>query len=353
MFCRIIACVLAFFLSQQARAETQNDPARVLIVVSGYGLDGGKTRPGFEMDELSQAYLIFHDNGLSVDIASPAGGAVVADAFDPDKPYNQRFMADSEARSKLDTTLSLASLREEPYQAVFIIGGKGAMFDLPVDTNLKAILGATYEAGGVVSAVCHGPAALMNVPLTNGAGLLNGRSVTGFSNEEEALFGKRWASVFPILLEDGLRGAGGQFSQAPMMLSHVVSDARVVTGQNPSSTSDTAEAVLKAMGRHPAPRELYADERSLQLVALIVNGDGVKARELLAADPSGHDMPLIAIWGHYHAQMPGADRKILTEAVDVMEAAKLYYDAPELTASIADARSRINALTVAASGGGN
>jgi len=353
MFYRVIICILVCVSGLQAHGETKNDPARVLIVVSGYGLDGGKTRPGFEMDELSQAYLIFDDNGLSVDIASPAGGAVVADEFDPAKPYNQRFMADPEARAKLAATRSFASLREESYQAVFIVGGKGAMFDLPVDTDLKAVLAATYEAGGVVSAVCHGPAALMNVPLNNGAGLLHDRAVTGFSNEEEALFGKRWASAFPILLEDGLRGAGGQFSEAPMMLSHVVSDTRVVTGQNPYSTSDTAEAVLKAMGRQPAPRDLFADERSLQLVGMIVDGDGARARALLAADAASYDVPLMAIWGYYRAQMPGADRKILTEAADVMEAALPYFDAPEMTAALADARNRINALTPVAPGGEN
>jgi len=348
-----VAFVLVGFLALQAHGGTKDVPARVLIVVSGYGLDGGKTRPGFEMDELSQAYLIFHDNELSVDIASPAGGAVVADQFDPAKPYNRRFMADAAARTKLEATLSLASLREENYQAVFIIGGKGAMFDLPVNTDLKAILSATYEAGGVVSAVCHGPAALMNVPLANGTSLLNGRAVTGFSNEEEALFGKRWASAFPILLEDGLRGAGASFSEAPMMLSHVVSDARVVTGQNPYSTSDTAEAVVKAIGLDPAPRQAFADERGLHLVALIVNGEGAKAREMLAAEPASYDVPLMAIWGYYRAQMAGADRNTLTEAADVMEAAMPYYNAPEMTAAIADARSRIAALAPAASGKGN
>jgi len=344
---RAIAYFLGFALSLTAHADTENGPARVLIVVSSHGLDGGKTRPGFEMDELSQAYLIFRDNGLSVEIASPAGGAVVADEFDPAKPYNDRFMSDPEALAKLEKTQSLADLPDESYEAVFIIGGKGAMFDLPVDTDLKAVLIATYESGGVVSAVCHGPAALMNVPLKSGAGLLSGRAVTGFSNEEEALFGKRWAPAFPILLEDGLRGAGGQFSEAPMMLSHVVSDARVVTGQNPSSTPDTAEAVLKAMGREPAPRQAFADERGLQLVAMIVNGEGIKARGMLAQDPAGYDVRLMAAWGYHRAQMHGADRKVLTEAVDVMEAAKPYYDAPEMTAAIADVRSGIQALAAA------
>lgn len=340
---------LVCFLGLQANAETKTDPARVLIVVSSNGLDGGKIRPGFEMDELSQAYLIFHDNGLSVDIASPAGGAVVADQFDPAKPYNSRFMADREARAKLDATQSLASIREKDYQAVFIVGGKGAMFDLPIDTDLKAVLSATYEAGGVVNAVCHGPAALMNVPLTNGPNLVDGRAVTGFSNEEEALFGKGWAPAFPILLEDGLRGAGARFSEAPMMLSHVVSDARLVTGQNPFSTSGAAEAVVKAMGRELAPRSAFADERGLQLVAMIVNGEGAQARELLAADPVSYDVQLLAGWGYYRARTPGADRKMLTEAADVMESAMPYYNAPEMTAAIADARSRIAALEPPAS----
>ncbi|WP_447726148.1 type 1 glutamine amidotransferase domain-containing protein [Sphingomonas koreensis] len=316
----------------------------VLIVVSSHGADGGKTRPGFELDELTQAYAVFTDNGLTVDIASPAGGVIVADAFDANKPYNKRFLGDPSARAKLDQTRPLANLRDGKYAAIFIVGGKGAMFDLPVNVDLKHLLAQTWHAGGVVGAVCHGPAALMNVPLPTGGTLVAGKGVTGFSNEEEALFGKRWVAAFPVLLEDGLRGAGGRFTKVPMMLSHVVADGRLVTGQNPYSTSDTAEAVVRAMGRTPAPREPFADERSVALIARALDGDGAGARKLLAANPAQYDVPLIAAWGHYRARTPGADRGMLTGAIEIMEMAAAHYREPPLTAAIEEARRKLAAL---------
>ena len=195
----VVGLLIAAPLPAQAQGDVATKADRVLLVVSSHGADGGKTRPGFEMDELSQAYAVFADNGLTVDIASPAGGVVVADEFDPKKPYNSRFIADPAASAKLASTLALAKAASESYAAVFVVGGKGAMFDLPVNTDLKTLIAQTYEAGGVIGAVCHGPAALMNVPLKDGTSLIAGRAVTGFSNEEELLFGKRWVRGLPRL----------------------------------------------------------------------------------------------------------------------------------------------------------
>lgn len=316
---------------------------RVLLVVSGNGADEGKTRPGFEMDELTQAYVVFKDNGFTVDIASPGGGAVVADKFNPQKPYNSRFLADPEASSKLATTLSLARLGSEKYAAVFVIGGKGAIFDLPISVPLKTLLAETYQAGGVIGAVCHGPAVFMNVPLAGGASLLEGRSVTGFSNEEEALFGKGWASSFPVLLENGLRGSGARYSEAPIMLNHVVADGRLVTGQNPYSTAAAAEAMIKAMGRPLAARQPWADERSITLLLQMLNGDKDAARAAFNADPKSHDISLIAMWGFFRAQNAGSDRKVLAEAVEIMELALPHFSRPELTTAIAEGRSKLAA----------
>jgi putative intracellular protease/amidase len=320
-----------------------NNSDRVLLVVSGNGADEGKTRPGFEMDELTQAYLVFKDNGFNVDIASPNGGAVVADKYNPKKPYNDRFLTDSEASSKLTSTLSLANLGTEKYAAVFIIGGKGAMFDLPISVQLKTLLAETYQSGGVIGAVCHGPAVFMNVPLAGGASLLEGRSVTGFSNEEEALFGKGWASSFPVLLENGLRGSGADYSEAPIMLSHVVADGRLVTGQNPYSTAAAAEAMVKAMGRPLAPRKPWADERSIGLLQQMLSGDKEAARAAFNSDPRSYDIPLVAMWGLFRAQNAGSDRKVLAEAVEIMELASPHFSRPELTSAIAEARSKIAA----------
>lgn len=336
----MLTCTLAWLIIAPVHATTSQNN-RVLLVVSGHGQEEGKVRPGFEMDELTQAYAVFVDNGLQVDIASPAGGAVVADKFNRDKPYNKRFLADPMAAAKLTATRSIASLGVQDYAAVFIIGGKGAMFDLPVDVQLKALLARTYQAGGVVGAVCHGPAVLMNVLLQGGTSLLEGRSVTGFSNEEEALFGKGWAPAFPVLLENGLRGSGAKFSDAPMMLSHVVTDGRLVTGQNPYSTAAAAEAVIRAMGRTPAPRQPWADERSILLLGQMLNGDAVQARAAFNADPTLYDVPLIAMWGFFRAQSAGSDRGVLTNAVDVMELALPHFSRPELVSAIAEARNTL------------
>ncbi len=336
----MLTFALAWLVFAPANATTSQNN-RVLLVISGHGQEEGKVRPGFEMDELTQAYAVFVDNGLQVDIASPAGGTVVADKFNRDKPYNRRFLADPLAAAKLTATRSIANTGDQDYAAIFIIGGKGAMFDLPVDVQLKALLARTYQAGGVVGAVCHGPAVLMNVSLQGGTSLLEGRSVTGFSNEEEALFGKGWAPAFPVLLENGLRGSGAKFSDAPMMLSHVVTDGRLVTGQNPYSTAAAAEAVIRAMGRTPAPRQPWADERSILLLGQMLNGDAVQARAAFNADPTLYDVPLIAMWGFFRAQSAGSDRGVLTNAVDVMELALPHFSRPELVSAIAEARSTL------------
>jgi putative intracellular protease/amidase len=336
----MLSCALGLLIVAPVNAAPDASD-RVLLVVSSYGLDDGKTRPGFEMDELTQAYAVFADNGLQVEIASPSGGTVAADRFNPDKPYNKRFLADPKATAKLSGTRAIASIGNEKYAAIFVIGGKGAMFDLPVNAKLKTMLAETYQAGGVIGAVCHGPAVLMNVPLKDGASLLEGRSVTGFSNEEEALFGKGWAPSFPVLLESGLRGSGAKFSEAPMMLSHVVTDGRLVTGQNPASTAVAAEAVVKAMGRTLAPRQPWTDERSMALLSQMLGDDKAKAQASLNADPSQYDLPLIAMWGFYRAQSVGSDRDALTNAVEVMELASPHFSRPELTSAIAEGRSKL------------
>ena len=107
----------------------------MLMVVSSYGKDEGASRPGYEFDEFSQAYLIFKANGMEVDIASPKGGKVEADQFNTDKEYNKAIMADEAVLKLLDNTLPTAEIVTEKYDAIYIVGGKGAMFDLPFDPS--------------------------------------------------------------------------------------------------------------------------------------------------------------------------------------------------------------------------
>jgi putative intracellular protease/amidase len=339
----MLTCAIGLLIAAAANVAA-NTSDRVLLVISSHGLDEGKTRPGFEMDELSKAYLVFKDNGFQVDIASPSGGSVVADRFNPKKVYNSRFLSDSGAVAKLKSTQAIAKLGDVKYAAIFVIGGKGAMFDLPVNVELKTLLAKTYEAGGVIGAVCHGPAVLMNVPLKNGSQLLVGRAVTGFSNEEEALFHQGWGPSFPVLLEDGLRGSGAKFSEAPMMLTHVVTDGRLVTGQNPYSTAAAAEAMVKAMGRPLAPRQLWKDELSIKLIGEMMNGNKAQAIAAFNADPSLYDAPLIAMWGYFRAQSAGSDRQALTHALEVMELASPHFKRAEVANAITETRKKLQQM---------
>jgi putative intracellular protease/amidase len=293
------------------------------------------------MDELAQAWAVFTDNGFAVDIASPAGGPVVADSYNAEKPYNARLLGDVVARQALESTLRLSDIRERSYTAIMVIGGKGAMFDLPTDAALKSLLLATYGRGGVIGAVCHGPAVFMNLQLADGTSLIRGRRITGFTNAEERLFGERWMPVFPVLLEDGLRGAGGEFSAGPMMLSHVVTDGRLVTGQNPYSTAATAEAMIRAMGLTPAARTPWQDERSMALITRAIAGELDWARSALAEQRDLYEVPLIAIWGYYRSQEPGLDQVARRQALSIMELAQPYFPEPQLAAAIAATRAEL------------
>jgi len=204
--------VLFFVLSQVVNAA---DPQKILIVVSSYGKDGGKTRPGYEFDEFSQAYLIFKANGFAIDVASPRGGRAEADEFNKTKPDNQQILADQEAMTLLNQTRTTQSINPADYAALYIVGGKGAMFDLPFDSALQDIISAIYaRPDGIVSAVCHGPAAFAHVKQPDGTYLIAGKAIAGFSNDEEQLFGKRWKAELPFLLEDKLKQRGGLYERA-------------------------------------------------------------------------------------------------------------------------------------------
>ena len=135
--------------------------------------------------------------------------------------FNAALLADADAMRVLADTRATRDVKAADYAAVYVVGGKGAMFDLPRDTALTSLLADAYERGAVVGAVCHGPAALVDVRLRDGTPLVHGKTITGFTNEEEALFGKRWAKEFPWLLEDRLVAQGAQWQEAPLMMAKV------------------------------------------------------------------------------------------------------------------------------------
>lgn len=309
----IVASYMALFFTLSAMANV-SEQQRILMVLSGYGQDGGKTAPGFEFDEFSKAYVVFKQNGLAVDIASPEGGVVVADEYDPNRDFNQAVLNDPQAMAMLNDTLSTTDVDARNYQGVFIVGGKGAMFDLPKDTALQSIIANVYQSEGSVAAVCHGPAALIDVKLDDGSYLVADKAVNGFTNIEENIFASKWLSDFEFMLEDKLIERGGRFESSAMMLSHVTVDSRLVTGQNPSSTVAVAVALVESMGITPKPAASYRDDRTLALVAEVLAGDDSAARTLLS-DAEYYQQDLVGMYGYYYlqtAQTPESMQHALT-----------------------------------------
>jgi putative intracellular protease/amidase len=334
---RSLAVLLALSLTLGAHPALADT---VLVIVSGEGRDQGQTRPGFEMDELSQAWQVFRGNGLEVEVASPRGGPVEADRYNPAAPYNAALLADGAAMAQLADTRRIGDLRAEDYVAVYVVGGKGAMFDLPADAALAGLVGKIHDRGGIVAAVCHGPAALVDVRLADGSLLVAGRSMTGFSNAEEAIFGKKWAAEYPFLLEDALRARGAHWDNAPLMMPRLVVDDRLITGQNPSSTYAVAEAIVRATGRVPVARTPGRDELSLALVERLLAGEADAAREELAATPDRFHVQLIAVLGVYQLKAASTDEGA-RDALAVMELAAPHFDAPQLTVGIAEGHWRL------------
>jgi putative intracellular protease/amidase len=339
-FVRRTACPLVVAFAFTAPHIHASEQDRILIVVSSEGRDQGKTRPGFEMDEFAQAYLIFRDNGLSVDVASPAGGAVEADKYNPKEPFNARLLTDADAMHKLAGTRATRDVRSEDYDAVYVVGGKGAMFDLPGDPALKTLLSTVYERGGIIAAVCHGPAALVDVRLRDGSLLVSGRTLTGFSNEEEAIFGKRWSKEFRFQLEDAMRERGAHWQEAPLMMPRLVVDGRLITGQNPYSTPAVAEAIVRATGRTPIVREPWRDENSMALVQRLLAGQADEARSELAVNRARFHVELIGMLGYYQLQAAHNDAAV-RDALSVMQLAEPYMSEPQLKLAIADAHWRL------------
>lgn len=328
----LITLLSASFTQAFAATHAHLD-ATVLMVVSGYGQSQGKEKPGYEFDEFAKAYLVFKAHNVNVDVASPKGGAVEADQYDPNKDFNAQVLADSAIMAKLNNTLAISSLDASDYKAVFVVGGKGAMFDLPKDVALQQIIVDVYERKGVVAAVCHGPAALVNVKLSNGEYLVSGKRINGFTNDEEQLFGKKWLPHFEFLLEDKLTGRGGVFQSSDIMLEHVAVDGRLVTGQNPASTVGVATAMLEAMGVAVQPIERFSDDLTLEQIAEFLAGNE-KALEQLSADPERYHLSLAGMYGFTYLKQAKGEKQ-QQQALALMLMAQEAINNPNLDIQIA------------------
>lgn len=229
---------------------------RILMIVTSHATMGASRKPtGIWLSELAAPYNLFVDAGIEVDIASPAGGTV---PFDPAsiKPAGQdeiqveRFLADRVAQRKAAATLPVAGVDASAYDAVFLPGGHGAMWDLPGDAGVTHAVEAAFAANKIIAAVCHGPAGLVTAKRPDGKSILFGKQVNSFTDEEEAAAGL--AAVVPFKLETRIRECGGQFEKAPNWQAFAVRDGLLITGQNPNSSTLVAQHVLTSLQLAPA-----------------------------------------------------------------------------------------------------
>lgn len=223
---------------------------KILMVLTSHdrlGETGKKT--GFWLEEFVAPYYVLKDAGHHITLASPKGGQPPLDPKS-DEPSAQtdatrRFGNDREAQAQLASTLRLDSLSASDFDAIFYPGGHGPLWDLAEDAHSKKLIEETLGEGKPVALVCHAPAVLKNVKAPNGAPLVAGKNVTGFTNDEEEAVGL--TRVVPFLLEDVLTGLGAKFSKAEVFKPHIVVEDLLITGQNPPSSEPAAEALLQLL----------------------------------------------------------------------------------------------------------
>lgn len=267
---------------------------KILAVVTSSNTMGSSGKStGYELTELSRAYYVFKANGFEVDVASPLGGKppVVIDKDDMGE-FDYAFLNDSIAQYKTSHTIAMSEVVAEAYQAVFFAGGKGAMFDFPDNKEIQAIVSDYYQSGKVVGAVCHGPAALVNVRLANGRPLIENKKVSGFTNKEELFLIPKAKTIFPFLLQDKLAAQGAQFNEGGMYLEKISQDKNLVTGQNPWSTWALAETMIKQLGYTPKDRQVTGEENAVKILAIYETHDSKKAKALIATMAAQENQPI-------------------------------------------------------------
>ena len=238
-----ILLLAGFVLQAQNKLINNSAKKKILFVVTSHDKKGDTGElTGYYLGEVSHPWEVLTKAGYEIDFTSPKGGTPPVDALDLNDPVNNAFWNNKTYRNKIDHSLKPQQVNPSNYVAIFYAGGHGAMWDLADNKTLANIASNIYENGGIVAAVCHGPAGLVNIKLNNGDYLVKNKKINAFTNEEEAA--KNLNNVVPFLLEDKLKSRGAKFEKSGLWQSHVTIDKRVITGQNPQSAKDVGEAIL-------------------------------------------------------------------------------------------------------------
>lgn len=228
-----------------------NETLNILIILTSHaslGDTGHST--GVWLEEFTTPYYVFAEAGAKIDVASIQGGLV---PIDPNslKPLGENpasvdsYLGDDSARTKVANSIKIDAVFADSYDAIFLPGGHGTMWDLPASAELSELLSTAWANEKILAAVCHGPAGLVNVVDSDRKPLVSGRKVTGFTNSEEEAAGL--TDAVPFLLESKLRELGADYQFGPDFEAFSVRDGNLVTGQNPASSEQTAQLVLEAL----------------------------------------------------------------------------------------------------------
>lgn len=258
-FKRWLSIIFAIFLTTNVAHATESDKAqslakangKILVVMTNHSAYPSRSdKTGLWLTELTHFYDVALAAGYDMDFVSPLGGQVPLDERSLKSIYldksARQHLADPAFMQKLKTTLAPNTINPTQYKAIYYTGGHGTMWDFPNNKALQNISEQIYRQGGIVSAVCHGVGGLLPLQDENGKPLISGRTVTGFANIEETLSGIK--SQVPFSLQNGLIERGANYKEASVpFTSYVVSDDRIITGQNPQSSKEIAEAVVKRL----------------------------------------------------------------------------------------------------------
>ncbi|USX14399.1 type 1 glutamine amidotransferase domain-containing protein [Oxalobacteraceae bacterium OTU3CAMAD1] len=219
----------------------------VLFVVSSNAVKGATGIPtGYNLAEVTHPLEKLQAAGIAVEFASPKGGDAPLDGLeDMSDPVIARYWADADFRQAIAHTLPLDDIDPARYSAIFFAGGHGTMWDFPDNAAAQNAIRAIDAAGGIVSAVCHGPAALVNARRADGSLLVAGKRLAAFTDDEEEEV--QSTHVVPFLLASTLTERGAHHQNAANWADNVVVDGRLITGQNPQSAGSLGVALRDAL----------------------------------------------------------------------------------------------------------
>ncbi|MFA0085795.1 type 1 glutamine amidotransferase domain-containing protein [Vibrio sp. E150_011] len=222
---------------------------KVLIPVTNHATLGDtQDANGTYAPELTHALHVLLEAGFDYDIASIHGGKAPLYGTDMEgDDVNTAMLNNDDLQNSINNTIPVGQINVADYDAIFYPGGFGLLSDLASNDDFARIAATHYENGGLLAAVCHGPAALLPITLSNGEKLLASKSVTGFTREEEVDFGT--IDKIPFLLEDSLARTAARYSKVQPWGELVLTDNRVITGQNPTSAHAVGKAIVEALAK--------------------------------------------------------------------------------------------------------